>query len=241
MTTEHATAPPSGPAAGKKFGEAQSVRDGADTHIVGGGHTATQGSGGDSAAAAAAAAASAASAPPDSPPLPARHTAVTPGPKAARLQELFASSLAHTLAKISWDNFAACYPTIAARAPGTLKHVQKQMVDRLGQLCNVRLGPPLPFPSHLYFWPWMCLIVLWLGSKALANPLPCLFIQEEFERVLQNRNVVPKLNELESIFSDAARRREGHPEGQPPPIPYVLLPTSLLQYPGLQFPVYVSR
>ena len=58
-------------------------------------------------------------------------------------------SLAHTLAKIGWDNFAACYPTIAAQAPSTLRAVQKQMVDRLGALCKVRIPPP--FPSFFTF------------------------------------------------------------------------------------------
>ena len=61
---------------------------------------------------------------PDSPPLPNKHTAVTPGPRATRLQELFASTLKHTLDKINGDNFAACYPTVAQRAPGTLEFVQ---------------------------------------------------------------------------------------------------------------------
>jgi hypothetical protein len=75
--------------------------------------------------------------PPDSPPLPSKHTATTPGPRAARLQELFASTMTHTLNKVSWENFASCYPTIAANAPGTLKAVQRQMVERLRELCNV--------------------------------------------------------------------------------------------------------
>lgn len=74
---------------------------------------------------------------PDSPPLPNKHTAVTPGPRATRLQELFASTLKHTLDKISRDNFAACYPTVAQRAPGTLEFVQRQMVGRLGLQCDV--------------------------------------------------------------------------------------------------------
>lgn len=74
---------------------------------------------------------------PASPPLPARHTAVTPGPRAARFQEMYGLALSHTLNKISYENFAACYPTIAAQAPGVLRQVQKQMVDRLGELCNV--------------------------------------------------------------------------------------------------------
>ncbi|KAI0443796.1 Nnf1-domain-containing protein [Xylaria telfairii] len=73
---------------------------------------------------------------PASPPLPARHTALTPGPRASRFQATLDSALSHTLAKISYDNFAACYPHIAAHAPGTLRVVQSQMVDRLRSLCK---------------------------------------------------------------------------------------------------------
>lgn len=75
---------------------------------------------------------------PASPPLPSRHTALTPGPRASRFQTTLDSALSHTLAKISWDNFAACYPHIAAHAPATLRAVQSQMVDRLRSLCKVR-------------------------------------------------------------------------------------------------------
>jgi kinetochore protein NNF1 len=74
---------------------------------------------------------------PASPPLPTRHTAVTPGPRATRLQELYAQSLAHTLNKVSWDNLAACYPTIAKGAPNLLRGVRKTMVERLEEMCNV--------------------------------------------------------------------------------------------------------
>ncbi|KAH7041294.1 Nnf1-domain-containing protein, partial [Microdochium trichocladiopsis] len=73
---------------------------------------------------------------PASPPLPARHVQVTPGPRAAGFQNLLDKSLESTLKKVSWDNFAACYPTIATQAPATLKAVQKQMVERLGTLCR---------------------------------------------------------------------------------------------------------
>ncbi|KAI1037245.1 hypothetical protein LB503_009015 [Fusarium chuoi] len=75
--------------------------------------------------------------PPASPPLPQRHTAVTPGPRAARLQELYARSLKKTLGKIGWDNVAGCYPTVAKRAEGVLRQVQGQMVDKLGEKCEV--------------------------------------------------------------------------------------------------------
>ena len=75
--------------------------------------------------------------PPASPPLPQRHTAVSPGPRAARLQELYARSLKKTLGKIGWDNVAGCYPTVAKRAEGVLRQVQGQMVDKLGEKCEV--------------------------------------------------------------------------------------------------------
>ncbi|KAI2626696.1 Nnf1-domain-containing protein [Hypoxylon sp. NC1633] len=104
---------------------------------------------------------------PASPPLPTRHTPVAPGLRASRFQDVLASSLSHTLAKISWDNFAACYPTVAAQAPAVLRAVQKQMVDRLGALCK-----------------------------------------KEFDSVLQSRNVVAKLNELEGLVSEAEQRRD---------------------------------
>lgn len=78
-------------------------------------------------------------APPASPPLPSKHTAVTPGPRAARLQDVFADRLRRTLDRVSWPNFAACYPTMAANAPATLQFVQRQMVERLGAQCQVRL------------------------------------------------------------------------------------------------------
>ena len=78
---------------------------------------------------------------PASPPLPTRHTAVTPGPRASRLQEVFASRLKHTVDKITWENFAACYPTIATRAPRTLETVQRQMVGLFEEHCNVSFRP----------------------------------------------------------------------------------------------------
>ncbi|KAK8034763.1 hypothetical protein PG993_009758 [Apiospora rasikravindrae] len=73
---------------------------------------------------------------PASPPLPTRHTPQAPGPRAARFQKVLDDSLKHTLGKVTWDNFASCYPTVADRAPATLKAAQRQMVDRLTMLCK---------------------------------------------------------------------------------------------------------
>ncbi|KAF4445273.1 Kinetochore-associated NNF1 [Fusarium acutatum] len=116
--------------------------------------------------------------PPASPPLPQRHTAVTPGPRAARLQELYARSLKKTLGKIGWDNVAGCYPTVAKRAEGVLRQVQGQMVDKLGEKC-----------------------------------------EKEFDNIMVSRQVVPKLNDLESLISDASHRRAD---------PHLLPPSAIL-------------
>ncbi|KND95062.1 Kinetochore-associated protein NNF1 [Tolypocladium ophioglossoides CBS 100239] len=74
---------------------------------------------------------------PASPPLPPRHTPVTPGPRAARLQQLYGEALHHALGKVAaWDHFAGCFPTVAARAEGVLRQVQAQMVEKLGEKCE---------------------------------------------------------------------------------------------------------
>jgi hypothetical protein len=73
-----------------------------------------------------------------SPPLPQRHTAVTPGIRAAYLQQLYAQTLRHTLGKLDWKNVAGCYPTISENAEGVLRQVQGQMVDKLQEKCEVR-------------------------------------------------------------------------------------------------------
>ncbi|KAK1986836.1 Nnf1-domain-containing protein [Colletotrichum cereale] len=74
--------------------------------------------------------------PPASPPLPQKHTPVTPGPRATRFTQLYDLALQRTLQKVSYDNFASCFPTIAVHAPNTLRNVQKQMVDYLEERCN---------------------------------------------------------------------------------------------------------
>ncbi|KAL2164222.1 hypothetical protein VTH06DRAFT_3438 [Thermothelomyces fergusii] len=105
-----------------------------------------------------------------------------PGPRAARLQALFAAAAKHTLDKINKDNFGACFPTISQKAPGTLEFVQRQMVERLGSLWH-----------------------------------------KEFETIMANRQVVERLNELEALVSDAARRRrEAEDPNKPPVAPHTL-------------------
>ncbi|GJC95728.1 MIND kinetochore complex component [Colletotrichum higginsianum] len=100
--------------------------------------------------------------PPASPPLPQKHALVTPGPRATRFTQLYDLALQRTLQKVAYDNFAACFPTIAAHAPNTLRNVQKQMVDYLEERCN-----------------------------------------KDFQSILDDRDVIRKLNEFENLVSDA--------------------------------------
>ncbi|KAH8176451.1 nnf1 domain-containing protein [Sarocladium implicatum] len=123
---------------------------------------------------------------PASPPLPQRHTAVTPGPRASRFRELYAQSLRRTLGKAGWENFSSCYPTVAKNAEGVLKQVQGQMMDKLGEKC-----------------------------------------EREFESIMTQRQVVLKLNELESLISEAADRRKSSNGAEPTP-PHLLPPSTIL-------------
>ncbi|KAH7170277.1 Nnf1-domain-containing protein [Dactylonectria macrodidyma] len=129
-------------------------------------------------------------APPASPPLPQRHTAVAPGPRASRLQELYAQRLQRTLGKLAWENFAGCYPTVSKKAEGVLRQVQGQMVDKLGEKC-----------------------------------------EKEFENIMVARQVIPKLNDLESLISDASHRRaelSSIANTTPPTPPHLLPPNAIL-------------
>lgn len=46
-------------------------------------------------------------------------------------------------------------------------------------------------------------------------------LQKEFDSILDSRQVVPKLNELETLIADASQRRATATDG-PDPTPYVL-------------------
>lgn len=139
--------------------------------------------------------------PPESPPLPQRHTAVTPGPRAARFQELYAQSLRRTLAKAGWSNFAGCYPTVARGSEGVLKQVQGQMVDKLGEKCEVSLCRRGDWGK-------------WAEGEQRGSHCPrimesrlTLSRKREFESIMASRQVVAKLNELEGLIGDATNRR----------------------------------
>ncbi|KAF9877317.1 mind kinetochore complex component [Colletotrichum karsti] len=125
--------------------------------------------------------------PPASPPLPQKHTAVTPGVRAGYFEKTYNGALQKTLQAVRFENFADCFPTIAANAPNTLRNVQKQMADYLEDRCS-----------------------------------------KDFQTILAERDVVRKLNEFESLVSDADRRRLESGDDAEEPIPPHLLPPEVV-------------
>ncbi|MCJ1438338.1 hypothetical protein MMC27_007726 [Xylographa pallens] len=134
--------------------------------------------------------------PPPPPPSPPPPTALTPGYLATRLSTLYASTLAHTLRACSYANFAACFPTPAARRPPVLHGLWLQVVGKI-------------------------------EAKA----------REEFEGILDERDVVEGLNRLEGVVEGGRGRRErerggwgkgeGLGEGEGGVVPHLLPPLDL--------------
>ena len=73
---------------------------------------------------------------PASPPPPSAPIAATPGPRAARLADLYANSITHVLRACSYSHFAACFPTPAARRPAALRSVWQQVVGKVEAKAN---------------------------------------------------------------------------------------------------------
>ncbi|PWY86351.1 MIND kinetochore complex component Nnf1 [Aspergillus sclerotioniger CBS 115572] len=65
-----------------------------------------------------------------SPPPPAP-VALTPGPRAAKLQEIFDKALVRTLRANSYANFSGCFPTPAKHVPASLESVWRQLNAKL--------------------------------------------------------------------------------------------------------------
>jgi hypothetical protein len=82
-------------------------------------------------------------------PRPEPPTAKTPGPRATLFLNLYQKTLSTTLRTISYDNFAACFPTIAANAPENLRGLHKAMIERLEGFAQVLSFSYIPRTSHL--------------------------------------------------------------------------------------------
>ena len=70
--------------------------------------------------------------PPPRPPV-----SLVPGPRAEALQKIFDGALKTTLKTVSYDNFAACFPTPARRVPDALGGLHRDFVNRLSEVCKV--------------------------------------------------------------------------------------------------------
>ena len=110
-----------------------------------------------------------------SPGVPAVPIALTPGALATRLTDLYRNALTHTLKSCSYENFALCFPTPAARRPDVLKNLWEQVVSKI-------------------------------ESKAT----------EEFQGILEERDVIRGLNGLEGLVGEAKKRKAQAGEGEKP-------------------------
>jgi kinetochore protein NNF1 len=90
----------------------------------------------------AAAAAASSTNPPENDLGPAPITSAVMDRRATTFVDLFDRALDATLKKISYENFAACFPTTAQYRPETLKKFWQDFVDRLGEKSKV--GSLLP-------------------------------------------------------------------------------------------------
>ncbi|KAI9742793.1 MAG: hypothetical protein M1818_003522 [Claussenomyces sp. TS43310] len=63
----------------------------------------------------------------------------TPGPRATRFTQLYQQTLSKTLSRVTYEDFAACFPTVAAAAggaEGSLREMHGVFVRRLGEFAE---------------------------------------------------------------------------------------------------------
>lgn len=75
--------------------------------------------------------------PPSPSPPPQLPTAQTPGLRADAFIKLYDKMLAKTLKSMTYESFAACFPTIAMNAGDALRKLHGDMVLKLGELARV--------------------------------------------------------------------------------------------------------
>jgi kinetochore protein NNF1 len=63
-------------------------------------------------------------------------TQQTPGPRATALADLYSKALSATLRSCSYENFAECFPTPAARTPRVLRAVWEQINGKIAAKGN---------------------------------------------------------------------------------------------------------
>ena len=64
-------------------------------------------------------------------PPPSAPSQVHPGPRASAFVDVYSKALESTLKSCSYENFAACFPTPAARTPKVLRAVWEQITHKI--------------------------------------------------------------------------------------------------------------
>jgi kinetochore protein NNF1 len=73
-------------------------------------------------------------------PAPPAPIALTPGPRASRLQDIYSKALRATLKANSYENFAACFPTPARHVPASLESVHRQLNAKLEESASAEFN-----------------------------------------------------------------------------------------------------
>jgi len=187
-------------------------------------------------------------------PLPEPPTAQIPGPRATAFLNLYQMTLSTTLRTISYDNFAACFPTIATNAPENLMGLHKAMIERLegfAQVCSqasyIRAINSVDisyssYSSHSHNFTFSNISITIPAStygQSLSNTITqelTPFSQRDFEALIRERNVIENLNALEELVQDASRRKARAVADEVPPTPYVSFPNPI-RYPTTLLPL----
>lgn len=92
------------------------------------------------------------SSPSPSPP-PTAPVALAPGHRASNFIALYNHALDKTLHSMSYENFAACFPTIAEKAGDTLRGAHRSVIETLGRSARVCLSISCCMTSGCcFFW-----------------------------------------------------------------------------------------
>ncbi|RUS35106.1 hypothetical protein BC938DRAFT_475841 [Jimgerdemannia flammicorona] len=105
------------------------------------------------------------------------------GPRATKLRQTFEKSLSKTIKNISYEKLAQSFPHIANDSPESLQSAHQQVTTFLQQSVQV------PIQSHL------------------THDMPLHQHPEEFQNLLETKNLIRKLNELDMLI-DAARKNK---------------------------------
>ena len=115
------------------------------------------------------------------------------GPRSRRLRQVLQKALEKSVAACTYDNFSQCFPTTAKHNGKLLAHLHKQVVANLemkATVCPLSCSsPPLP------------------PTVAGNEPSASNHAQGEFEAILRERNVIPRLNALDRLLVEAEQRR----------------------------------